>query len=157
MTAKKVKIALILSVAFNISFLTTVVYTSWYQPMMTSSTLSEGRLHNKHLFLEKLGVSGAQQHDMMGEIQRFHSEIDQLNHSTDLYKEALVDEILSDKPDLVRIQLSIKGLSNLQKKLQELTVSHFLQLKKRLTKKQMENLMQQVKIAMKIGQKSNLF
>ena len=93
----------------------------------------------------------------MEEIQRFHAEIDQLNRTSDTHKAALVDEILADRPDAAGIQANIAAISTLQKKLQESTVSHFLRLKKSFTPEQMENLMQQVKKAMKIDENSTLF
>jgi Spy/CpxP family protein refolding chaperone len=132
MSNRNLKLFLLLSLAFNLSFLVTAVYLQLESPPESSS----------HPLVEHLGITEKQESRIVEEMHLFHSKINEIRTAVRPWKRELLDEIQRKEPDQAQIAASIREIGKLQQELQEAVVRHLLTTKKELNPEQNKKFMQ---------------
>ena len=144
------KIALVVSLIFNLSVLGTAGYFYYKKDAYWVSPLGVKMRKDKFLF-EELSLQPAQIQRMRGKAIPFRAGIERKREEIAARKKHLFDLMRADNPDEHAIKTTLAGISRIQEEIEGMVTTHILQQKATLDKEQQKKFLELIENAMSKG------
>ena len=146
------KIALVVSLMFNLSVLSAAGYFYYKKDAYWVSPLGFKMRKDKFLF-EELSLQPAQIQRMREKAIAFRAGIEGKREEIAARKKHLFDLMRADNPDEHAIKATVAGISRIQEEVEGMVTTHILQEKAALDKEQQKKFLDLIENAMSKGNK----
>lgn len=144
------KIALVVSLIFNLSVLGAVGYFYYEKDAYWVSPLGV-KMHKDKFLFEELSLQPAQIQRMREKAIPFRAGIEKKREEIAALKKHLFELMRADNPDEHAIKAAVAGISRIQEEVEGMVTTHILQEKATLDKKQQKKFFDLMENAMKQG------